>query len=174
MVSGGPIWCWWLLMVVYGPRWLNFVKHLFYIRTAWASKAKMLTSQKHTPENHSPFFIDYGENNLTHIFHIDTNIFIGVEQKFSVFEIQLLYFFSSNVILQHKCWKCQIFLAFSCQILDKSRTCLLSLFTFVLLWWHVPQVACGIALILTARISYSSSSSSPPSPKKRADALSTG
>ena len=82
MVSGGPIWCWWLLMVVYGPRLLNFVKHLFYIQTAWASKAKTLTWQKYTSKNHSSFFHWLGGNSLTHIFHIDIYIFVGVEQKF--------------------------------------------------------------------------------------------
>ena len=42
--------------------------------------------------------------------------------------------------------------------------------TSVLLWWpYVRQVACGIVVILTPRICYSSSSSFPSAPKKRAN-----
>ena len=80
MVPDGFWWVPMVLMVVYGPRWLNFGKHLFYIQTAWASNAKTVTWQKYT--SFPCFFIDFGENSLTHIFHIYTYIFVGVEQKF--------------------------------------------------------------------------------------------
>ena len=59
-----------------------FGKNLIFIRTAWASKAHTLTSKKHPSENPSPFFIGYWKNSVPHIFYIDTNIFVGVEQKF--------------------------------------------------------------------------------------------
>ena len=60
MVSDEPLWCWWLLMVVNSPRWLNLQKNMFCIQTAWALKAKMLTWHKHTHENHSLFSLNIG------------------------------------------------------------------------------------------------------------------
>ena len=93
MVSDEPLWCWWLLMVVNSPRWLNLQKNMFYIQTAWALKAKMLTWHKHTSENHSLFSLNMEEEKSPmHIFHINTNIFVGVEQKFHQIFWKRLYF----------------------------------------------------------------------------------
>ena len=141
MVSDGPLWCCWLSMVVNGPRWLNLgEKKIFYIQTAWVSNAKKLTWQKYTSENDSPVFSStLGEIVLRIFSHrhlhfcwgwteVSSNLLEDIVLPLSVFEIQLLYFFSSNGILQQKSRKCQIFLAFSCQILtprirDSSCCC---------------------------------------------------
>ena len=82
MVSSGPLWCWCLLMVVYGPTKLNFGKI--------NSSHKHSEHQMHTPWPHKSihlkilplFFIGYWKNSLTHILYIDTNNFVRVEQKF--------------------------------------------------------------------------------------------
>ena len=156
MVSDEPLWCWWLLMVVNSSQWLNLQKNMCYIQTAWALKAKMLTWHKHTSENHSLFSSNIGirKKSYAHFPHkhqhfcrgwteVSSNLLEETLLPLSVFKIQQLYLFPSNVIRQHKCRKCQIFLAFSCQRLDETPTCLLSLFTLtsVLLWGHhVPQV----------------------------------
>ena len=142
MVSDGSLWCWWLLMVVNSPRWLNLQKNMFYIQTAWALKAKMLTWHKHTSENHSLFPSNIGirKKSYAHFPHkhqhfcrgwteVSSNLLEETPLPLSVFKIQQPYLFPSNVICQHKCRKCQIFLAFSCQILDKTPTLLLFLFT---------------------------------------------
>ena len=86
------------------------------------------------------FFIDYGENSLTHIFHIDTYIFVGVEQKFHQIFWRTPYFLflslKSNFCISFRplvsssinAETDRFFLFFSWQLFDKTPTCLISLF----------------------------------------------
>ena len=108
MVSSGPRWCWWLSLVVFScpgssipdlgrsvshslsatfefwhKEWLLSLQTLqtFDQHDVWTKRQKD-KRQKDQKTLRQKGEKDCWKDSLTHIFHIDTNIFAGIEQKF--------------------------------------------------------------------------------------------